>query len=64
MTELEARYLVEQWVGEYSPFKAKVVNLRPGRNGEWVVIVEYSTTLESQSADGEKNAPAKDERRH
>jgi hypothetical protein len=65
MTELEARCLVERWVREYSPFKTKVVSLRPGQNGDWVVVVEYSTALDSQLVCDEKTAPfAKDERRH
>lgn len=65
MTELEARCLVERWVQEYSPFKTEVVNLRPGQNGEWVVVVEYSTELGSSPTLSEKNDPsAKAERRH
>jgi hypothetical protein len=65
MTELEARCLVERWVHEYSPFKTEVVSLRPGQNGEWVVVVEYSTELGSFPTLSEKNDPsAKDERRH
>ena len=65
MTELEARCLVERWMREYSPFKAEVVNLRSTQNGDWVVVVEYSTELGFSLAQGEKNSPApKDERRH
>ena len=65
MTELEARCLIERWVREYSPFKTEVVRVRPSHNGNWVVVVEYSTELGSQSVCDEKHAPpAKDERRH
>lgn len=65
MTELEARCLVERWVREYSPFETEVVKVRPSHNGDWVVVVEYSTELGSQPVHEEKNAPsAKDERRH
>lgn len=65
MKELEARCLVERWVSEYSPFKTEVVSLRPGQNGEWVVVVEYSMELESSLVRDEKtSASQKDERRH
>ena len=65
MTELEARCLVERWMHEYSPFKAEVVNLRPAPNGDWVVVVEYSTEVSSHSLRDERNIPTtKDERHH
>ena len=65
MTELEARCLVERWMREYSPFKAEVVNLRPSHNGNWVVVVEYSTEVDLHSLRDERGASStKDERRH
>ena len=65
MTELEARCLVERWVREHSLFKTEVVSLRPGQNGEWVVVVEYSMALGAQPTCSENDSPsAKDERRH
>lgn len=65
MTELEARCLVERWMHEYSPFKAKVVNVRPAQKGDWVVVVEYSTEVGLHSLRDEKNTPStKDEHRH
>jgi len=65
MTELEARCLVERWVREYSPFKTEVVGLRSNQNGDWVVVVEYSTELGLQPDCEEKTPPsAKSERRH
>ena len=65
MTELEARCLVERWMQEYSPFKAEVIHLRPALNGNWVVVVEYSTEVSLESLREATNASStKDERRH
>lgn len=66
MKEYEARCLVEQWVREYSPFKAEVVNVRPGGNGAWIVVIECSTELcPPLSGTGETHSDSnKDERSH
>jgi hypothetical protein len=66
MKEYEARCLVEQWVREYSPFKAEVVNVRPGSDGAWVVVVECSTELSAplSGASDNPNASGEDERSH
>lgn len=66
MKEYEACCLVEQWVREYSPFKAEVVNVRPGCNGDWIVVIECSTELGAPLAGaGESPSPSgKDERSH
>jgi hypothetical protein len=66
MKEYEARCLVEQWVRDYSPLKAEVVNVRPGNDGAWIVVIECNTTLSPTSSDAsEKSAVyGKDERSH
>jgi hypothetical protein len=66
MKEYEARCLVEQWVREYSPFKAEVVNVRPGCDGAWVVVIECSTELgvSIPSAGEHSTTSGKDERSH
>lgn len=66
MKEYEARCLVEQWVREYSPFKAEVVNVRPGCDGAWVVVIECSTELgvPLTGAGETPSASGKDERSH
>lgn len=45
MKEYEALCLVEQWMHEYSPFRARVVELRPGDSDSWLVLIECSTDL-------------------
>ncbi|MBI3247467.1 MAG: hypothetical protein HYZ50_13275 [Deltaproteobacteria bacterium] len=45
MKEYEALCLVEQWMHEYSPFRAQIVEMRPGDNDSWIVLIECSTDL-------------------
>jgi hypothetical protein len=59
MTRQEAVGLIETWITEQSSFAAQVVEVTPGEQGAWVMLIECSelTWQQMVSPDGRVSAP-------
>ena len=59
MKQREAINLIEAWIAEQSPYAAHVVEVTPGEQGAWIVLIECSALTWQQrvSPDGRVSAP-------